>query len=300
LKTCIIFNPAARGEKARGFRGFLEEIGGEVAFKPTWAPGAATELAKSAIEEGFENIVAAGGDGTLNEVLNGLAEADGGLEKARLGVLPLGTVNVFAKELGIPETAPAAWQTVLHGEERTIDLPYADWTVDGKSQRRHFAQLAGAGLDAEAIALVDWESKRRFRQLAYVYAGIRALLRPQMKITAKSGDSEKSGELVLVGNGRFYGGKLPIFPEASLTDGKLDVCVFPDVRPWTAAWFGLWLCLGRFQLPAPVHYLQAETLELTTTTGARFELEGDLIGPLPVNMGVLPKALRVIVPPGLR
>lgn len=300
MKTCIIFNPAARGEKARDFRDFLERIEGNVAFKPTWAPGAATELARSAVTEGFDNVVAAGGDGTLNEVLNGLAEAENGLRKTRLGVLPLGTVNVFAKELAIPEQAERAWETVLAGHEKTIDLAYAEWVEDGKTRRRHFAQLAGAGLDAEAIALVDWESKRKYRQLAYVWAGIRALLRPQMKIVARIGGTERTGELVLVGNGRFYGGKLPIFPEASLTDGKLDVCVFPDVKPWTAAWFGLWLCLGRFQLPPPMHYLQADTLELTSTTGARFELEGDLIGPLPVRMGVRPAALRVIVPPGLR
>ena len=178
MKTCVIFNPAARGEKARSFRGFLEKIAGNAAFKPTWAAGAATELARNAVEEGFENIVAAGGDGTLNEVLNGIAETRDGLAKTRLGVLPLGTVNVFAKELRIPEDPQQAWETILAGAERTIDLPFADWTEDGAPKRRYFAQLAGAGLDAEAIALVDWESKRRFRQLAYVFAGLRALLRP--------------------------------------------------------------------------------------------------------------------------
>ena len=295
MKTCVIFNPAARGEKARQFRAFLEEIAGAAAFKPTWAPGAATELAKGAVEEGFESVVAAGGDGTLNEVLNGLAEAKDGLKRVRLGVLPLGTVNVFAKELELPEQPERAWERILAGNEKTIDLPYAEWSENGTTRRRYFAQLAGAGLDAEAIALVDWESKRKYRQLAYVYAGLRALLRPQMQITAKCAGFEQSGELVLVGNGRFYGGRLPVFPEASLSDGQLDVCVFPNVKPWTAAWFGLWLCLGRFNLPAPVHYVQTKSLELTTTTGARFELEGDLVGGLPVKLGLMPRTLRVLV-----
>lgn len=296
VKTCVIFNPAARGEKARSFRGFLEKIAGNAAFKPTWAAGAATELARNAVEEGFENIVAAGGDGTLNEVLNGIAETREGLAKTRLGVLPLGTVNVFAKELRIPEDPQKAWETILAGAERTIDLPFADWTEDGAPKRRYFAQLAGAGLDAEAIALVDWESKRRFRQLAYVFAGLRALLRPQHKITATSGDFSQTGELILIGNGRYYGGKLPIFPEANLTDGKIDVCVFPKVNLLTAARFAFWLCMGHSRRPAPVHFLQSETVELTSPTGAQFELEGDLVGKLPVRLGVLAKALRMIVP----
>jgi diacylglycerol kinase (ATP) len=299
LKTCIIFNPVARGEKARDFRNHLEDMAGDAAFKPTWGPGAATELAREAVEEGFEDIVAAGGDGTLNEVLNGLATASEGLRRARLGVLPLGTVNVFAKEIGMATTPLEAWRQIREGHERTIDLPFAEWTEDGQARIRHFAQLAGAGLDAEAIALVSWGAKRRLRQLAYVQAGIRALLRRPMQIKVKCGGCEHPAELVLVGNGRYYGGRLPVFPEASLTDGQLDVCVFPKVRPWTVAMVGMRLVLGRFKPSRHALHLRTDALELTTTTGARFEVEGDLAGSLPVRMGLRPGALRVIVPPGL-
>lgn len=309
MKTCVIFNPAARGERARRFRKFLESVPGGAALQPTQAPGHATELAANAVAQGFENVVAAGGDGTLNEVLNGLVQAPDGLERARLGVLPLGTVNVFAKELGIPEQPEKAWQTVLAGHDRTIDLPYAESELDGRPQRRYFAQLAGAGLDAAAIELVDWESKRRFRQLAYVYAGMRALLRPQSRIEARAADAAHAeaeaeadrdtgvvGELVLVGNGKFYGGRLKVFPDASLEDGMLDVCVFPKVSLWTAAKFGVSLFLGRNKVPSPIRYFQTRELRLTSSTGAKFELEGDLIGPVPVVMGLLPRALRVICP----
>jgi diacylglycerol kinase family enzyme len=102
VRICVIFNPTARGERARRFRQHLDLIGVECALKQTAAAGGARPLAAEAIREGFDTIVAAGGDGTLNEVLNGIADVPGGFERARLGVLPLGTVNVFAKELGLP------------------------------------------------------------------------------------------------------------------------------------------------------------------------------------------------------
>lgn len=293
MKTCIIFNPTARGEKASQFRSFLEDIAGQADCKPTTGPGAAIQLARDAVNEGFENIIAAGGDGTVNEVLNGLATAEDGLEKCRLGILPLGTINVFAKELKLPERAGDAWRTILNGKECRVDLPYAE--QDG--ERRYFAQLAGAGLDAEAISLVDWESKKRFRQFAYIYAGLSAFFRLQHQILAKAGERSEQGELVLIGNGKFYGGRLPVFPDANLRDGQLDVCVFPKISFFTVSRFVFWLCLGRLWSPkSPMKYFQTDQLALTSTTGAKFELEGDLAGKLPVEIGIRPQALRVICP----
>jgi len=100
--TVIIFNPTARGDKAQALVPLLDSVASEVELRPTRGPGDAGTLAREAVESGFKTIVAAGGDGTVNEVLNGIAQAESGLLKARLAVLPLGTVNVFAKELGIP------------------------------------------------------------------------------------------------------------------------------------------------------------------------------------------------------
>ena len=102
MSICVIFNPSARGEKAKKFRAHLEEAGHDWALKPTTRPGAARSLAAEAVREGFKTIVAAGGDGTLNEVLNGMADVPEGFSTARLGVLPLVTINVFARELRLP------------------------------------------------------------------------------------------------------------------------------------------------------------------------------------------------------
>lgn len=295
-RVCVIFNPTAGGERALKFREFLEGIPGGVELKPTQWAGHATELACAAVGDGIEDIVAAGGDGTLNEVLNGMGQADNGFNRARLGLLPLGTVNVFAKELNLPENPKQAWETIVAGCERKIDLPYADTKADGVSQRRYFAQLAGAGLDATAIELVDWESKRRYRQLAYLFAGLRALSRPQKRVKVQAGGMEVDGELVLVGNGKFYGGRWKVFPDASLNDGKIDICVFPQANLWTAIRFGCSLLLGNSKVPKPIVYFQASEVRMTSDKGAKFELEGDLAGALPVTMGVLPNTLRVICP----
>lgn len=296
MRACIIFNPTARGDKARHFRKHLNEFAGGVALKPTQAPGDGRRLAAEAVRDGFDTLVAAGGDGTVNEVLNGIADAPEGFARARLAVLPLGTVNVFARELGLPLRLRAAWQVVLKGGERKIDAPFAEFAApDGSRQRRHFAQLAGAGLDARAIRLVDWETKKRFAQFAYVLAGLKAMREPQPPIMVEADGQTVTGELVLVGNGRFYGGSLPVFPDAKLDDGLLDVCVFPRVHWGLIARYAFGFVTGRPLVPRDVKVLRAPRACLTADS-VPFEVEGDWCGMLPVELGILPRVLRVVVP----
>src|SRR5437773_8109408 len=123
MRICVIFNPAARGEKAKRFRNHLDTLSTKCALKPTFAAGAGRTLAAEAVREGFEVIVAGGGDGTVNEVLNGIGDYPGGFARARLGVLPLGTVNVFAREIGMPLSLRRAWEVIRRGRESAIDLP---------------------------------------------------------------------------------------------------------------------------------------------------------------------------------
>src|ERR1051325_4511115 len=156
MRTCVIFNPTARGERAKRFRRHLDDIGAECALKPTTAAGGGRALAAEAVRGGFESIVAAGGDGTLNEVLNGIGDEPDGFARARLGVLPLGTINVFAREIGMPMDLRGAWSVIRRGRESAIDLPRVEFGGGGQAQQRWFAQLAGAGLDAHAVELVDW------------------------------------------------------------------------------------------------------------------------------------------------
>lgn len=297
MKTCVIFNPAARGEKAAHFRDQLAALSSQVTLKPTYAAGAGRTLAAEAVREGFETIVAAGGDGTLNEVLNGIGDVPDGFANARLGLLPLGTINVFARELGIPTTFRQAWQVIEAGSETSLDLPQVDFSnPSGQSHRRYFAQLAGAGVDSRAIELVDWEQKKSFGALAYVMAGFKALAEQKSTITATSLDAGATGELILVGNGRYYGGSFELFPKADLRDGLLDITVFPKVN-WEILLRSGWGWLtDQLHSAAGCHTFQAQSFSLTSEGRIAFELDGDNAGHLPARFSVRRGALRVLVP----
>jgi diacylglycerol kinase (ATP) len=297
VRTCIIFNPTAKGNKARNFRHHLDRFAAECTLKLTTGAGDARKLATKAVEEGFEIIVAAGGDGTLNEVLNGIVEAPNGFERARLGVLPLGTVNVFAREVQIPLKLERAWETLRTGRETLIDLGVVDFQENGVPARRYFAQLAGAGLDARAIELVNWRLKKKIGPLAYVVAGLQALMEPQAKINVTNGQDEGAGELVLIGNGGLYGGEFRIFPPADMRDGLLEACVFSKVNLMTLVRVGPRLLLKGTLPRAATANFQSSTLILTSASKVPFEVDGEFGGYLPAAFSMRRMQLRVIVPP---
>lgn len=296
MRACVIFNPAARGLKARHFLGQLQRMATGCTLLSTDSPEDAPRLAASAVADGFDTVLAAGGDGTLNQVLNGLARVPDGFLRARVGVIPLGTVNVFAREFGLSQNPAKAWRGLMGGNEIQIDLPYV--AGDGEPPRVYFAQLAGAGLDAAAIERVKWAHKKSLGPLAYVVAGIRAVASKRPRIEVSTPEGSAAGELVMIGNGRRYGGEFQVFPDARADDGLLDVCVFPRTN-----WFTLLRCamplLARRRVPESlVVRLRSARIRLTADTPAMFEVDGELGGPLPVEFGVVPHGLRVLVPKG--
>jgi len=292
----VIFNPAARGNKARRFRQHLDEMAQQSVFKATTAPGDARRFAAAAVAEGFDVVAAAGGDGTVNEVLNGIGDVPGGFELARLGVLPLGTVNVFARELRIPLRLEAAWAMLRCGRETRIDLGCVDFTESERPARRYFVQLAGAGLDARAVELVSWKLKTHAGPLAYVVAGLQALAEKQSRITVTANGQRSEGQLVLLGNGKFYGGPFEFFPDAALDDGLLDACVFPKLSLSAVLRLTPGLLIRRRLSPKHVGVVRGRELELTSSPPAAFELDGEWAGYLPAKFSVERKALRVVVP----
>jgi len=296
VRVCVIFNPTAKGDKARHFRQHLDRIAQEAALKLTQQPNHAQDLAAEAVREGFEVIVAAGGDGTVNEVLNGIAREPQGCERACFAVLPLGTMNVFARELRLPLRFHGAWEAIRRGREVRVDLARAEFDGEGGRQVRYFCQMGGAGLDARAIELVDWGTKKKVGPLAYVLAGLRAVREKPPKISVSAGTEQATGELVLLGNGRLYGGPFRIFPGASPRDGLLEICLFPKARWTTVLWCGARLLTSLRLPPGAVRRLRAPTLRLTAASPVPFELDGEWAGRLPATFHVERDALRVIVP----
>lgn len=296
MSICVIFNPAARGEKARKFQDYLEKSRAHWALKPTTAPGSARFLAAEAVREGYETIVAAGGDGTLNEVLNGLADAPGGFESARLAVLPLGTINVFARELRLPLDIESVCPLLEDERELRLDLGCAEYQTKSGTERRYFVQLAGAGFDARSVELVNWELKKKVGPAAYFVAGLQALGSAQPKITITCGGEQHTGELILIGNGRLYGGNFPIFHKGDLQDGVLDVVVFPKINWQSLPAHMLNFLRGAMFKEGGSIYLQGKEFTLTSPDHAALQLEGELAGELPARIFVVPRALRVVAP----
>ena len=298
MRICVIFNPAARGEKARRFREQLGLLGGQPVLRPTTGAGTGRTIAADAVGEGFDVVVAAGGDGTVNEVLNGIADSPNGLERVRFAVLPLGTVNVFAREIQMPRELSAAWRVILAGQETRIDLPEVQFSTPAGQQCRHFAQMAGAGWDSLAVDAVSWQTKKRIGGLAYITAGLRVLMRPLPEVTASDGSLSVRGQLVVLGNGQFYGGSYRLCPLADLRDGMIDVTVFPRIRPDTILRGVTGLALNRLYTVGGAKHFKARELTLTSTTQMPFHVEGESAGFLPARCSIRGKALRVVVPSG--
>jgi diacylglycerol kinase (ATP) len=287
-KILVIFNPAARGEKSQRLRAFLDaKVNQTVTLAPTRCAGDATILAAEAVAQGYDTVVAAGGDGTINEVVNGLDTSG-----VALGVLPLGTVNVFAQELGVPRELEAAWSVIEVGKVRSIDQGCAQ----AQGKRRLFVQLAGVGFDARTVRITNWELKKRIGLFSYLLAGAQVLWEPRRVVEVTPGGR---GSIVLIGNGRLYGGKLALFPKARLDDGKLDVCVFEKWSGLAVTRYMVGILQGKHTELPDVKYFQTDQFECRAdSASAPYELDGEDAGEAPVRFSVLPRALRVIVPPG--
>lgn len=295
-RICVIFNPTARGEGAQRVLARLRSLESHCALKPTVAAGTARPLAAEAVREGYETIVAMGGDGTVHEVLNGMADIPEGLACARLAVLPVGTVNVFARELKVPLHFERAWEVICRGREVTIDVPRVEYCSSQGPQCRWFAQMAGCGLDARAVELMDWELKKRIGQFAYLVSGMKALQEKGVRIRVTDGSRSYEGELVLLGNGRLYGGSIPLFDQAKLQDGLVDVCVFPKVNWFVVLRYACAFLSPRLLTRGRENHFQAKSVMIDSLSPAPLELDGEHVGHTPVKCSVHPRVLRVVVP----
>ncbi|MBL9136378.1 MAG: diacylglycerol kinase family lipid kinase [Verrucomicrobiales bacterium] len=296
MRACVIFNPAARGDKARRGRRFLETLGSVALLRPTTGPGSARALTREALEAGETLVIAAGGDGTVYEVLNGMADVPGGFARAVLGVLPMGTANVFARELGMPKDLARAWQALAQGKERTIDGCRARFRdSEGREVTAHFAIVAGAGLDARAVECVDLRWKRRVGKLAYVVAALKALVAFRDEVRSDLGGPFR-GRVLLAGNGRRYAGDLAVFEDGSLESGQLHLRGVETVSLGILA-----RCLASF---VSGRWLLNDRMRSATATRVRWEgegrvplqLDGEWVGYLPAELEILPGSLRVLGP----
>lgn len=213
----LILNPKARSERADGARRFIMDHAGRFAIFASNSGDEAEELAAVMADAGEPVVVAAGGDGTLNAVVKGLAG-----KKTALGILPTGTMNVFARELGLPvDQLKRAFEVIDKGETVDVDL----FAMNDAP----FVQMAGVGFDAQIIEETSWEAKKALGPLAYLVSAMKVLgdEPPKMMVHFDEGPVVE-GVAVLVGNGSLYGGQLRLFGKADNADELLDVLVFKE------------------------------------------------------------------------
>jgi diacylglycerol kinase (ATP) len=284
--TVVILNPTAgTSETVRGWQERVESIVGGSQIWVTSRSGEAAALARRAVKEGFTRIVAGGGDGTVNQVANGLADGN-----AALGVLPMGTVNVFAMELGLPlHNLELCWDIITAGNTRLVDLPSAN----GK----YFVQLAGVGLDAQVVKETSLAFKRSFGPLSYLISAAQIAARQPPRLFIESKDaSTAEGSFVLIGNGRLYGGPFPFFKHASIDDGLFDVVVFKRLGYLEIIKYLQDVVFSSDIAVPEIEYFQTRRLRLTSEQDVPLELDGELAGSCPVEFEIQERALRVLVP----
>src|SRR5213593_4416585 len=283
----VILNPTAGNlETVRDWQERVESIARRCPIRITSHPGEAEALARRAVEDGFARIVAAGGDGTVNQVANGIAGSN-----CALGILPMGTVNVFAMELGLPSDDLAlCWDVIEAGNVRLVDLPSAN--------QKYFVQLGGIGLDAQAVKETSLAFKRSLGPLSYLISAAQIAARrpPKLFIQSENAPVEEAS-FVLIGNGRLYGGPFPFFKHAVLDDGLFDVVVFKRLGYLEIMKYLQDVVFSSVIRAPEVEYFQTQRLRVTSEQDVPVELDGELAGNCPVEVRIQKKALQVLAPP---
>ncbi|NNJ11036.1 diacylglycerol kinase family lipid kinase [Chloroflexales bacterium ZM16-3] len=294
MRTRLIFNPTAGNAESHeadlsAAAAVWRERGWQVELTPTAGPGDGRRLAREAADEGYDLVVAAGGDGTINEVINGLAGSN-----TALATLPLGTMNVWARELRLPLQPRAAATAMLTWQIRPIDL--------GRADDRYFLLMAGIGFDAAITAGVGADEKRRFGALAYVLRGIEQAIRVRGSRTRIQIDGRIiSGRvlMVVVGNSQLYGGLVKITHRASIDDGLLDVCVIRGDNGVSAVRRLIAILGRRYSHDPEIEYYRARSVHVSARPRLQVQVDGDAIGQTPMTFTVAPRALRALLPPDL-
>jgi diacylglycerol kinase (ATP) len=265
---------------------FLRNTGWRVELRLTKAAGDARRIACQAVAEKADMVIAAGGDGTINEVIQELV----GSETA-LGVLPIGTVNVWAREMNIPLDVARARDVLLHGKTRVIDV--------GKVNDRYFLLMVGIGFDAEVTHAVEKKPMKRLGVIGYLLTGFWMNLGYEnFAATLQfAGREVKTRAIqIVIGNTQLYGGAVKFTWQARCDDGLLDICIVRKRSKLRRLLVLLDFLLHREQRRQWVHYETCDQIEIATSKPIAMQVDGDPIGHTPAVFTIVPRALKVIVP----
>ena len=289
-EAVVIVNPAAHNAPKRKrlteAGAWLSAQGWTVEWLETSGPGEATSLAAAAAERRAPLLFVCGGDGTLNEAVNGLA----GSETA-VSVIPAGTVNLWAREIGLLKKPADAVRLTVEGFRRRADL--------GRAGSRYFLSMAGYGIDAAVAHRVSHGVKGRLGAAAYALSAVRqAISYRGLPVTLSLDGEERAANVLMLvaGNTRNYAGLTRITPDALVDDGRLDVCVYQGRGRWDILWLALLTLFRQHQRSKKVFQRRVRRLSITSAAPLLVQVDGEPIAESPSEVTVAPDALWVATP----
>jgi diacylglycerol kinase (ATP) len=298
----VIVNPAAgAGRTGRiwpRIMGLFKGQGLGFEHDITEAPGHAVELARDAARQGFETVVAVGGDGTINEIVNGLYAA-GGISSTALGIVSTGTGSDYIRTIGVPRRYEDACRRFIQPRKMTVDIGVAEYEQNGRKVERLFVNFAGMGFDAEIVRRTTQQFKSLGSLPSYLLGTLVTLLTYRNRDITLVIDGEAADRrvcMVIMNNGRYGGGGMHTAPGASIDDGLFDVLIIDDLakpdllRSLPRIYKGTHLTHPRVSLK------KAREIEVRSRDGVMYlQADGELLGRLPARFRILPGVLNVVV-----
>ncbi|MFW6060767.1 MAG: diacylglycerol/lipid kinase family protein [Phycisphaeraceae bacterium] len=291
MTISMILNPGAgQGDVAEVLRRFAAER--EVELHETQSEGDARRAARAAVDAGRTTLIVVGGDGTLHEAVNGLAPDFAALS---LLIVPGGTANDFARTLGLPDTPAEALALLERGREARIDLAAM---IDDQGTR-YVLNAATGGFSEQVHEQLDDQMKKTWGALAYLRAAAQAVTEPRLyhaRLHVDGREMEASTYSIVVANGRFAGGGMPLAPRASPEDHRLDLLAITSADLWSQLRAASSFVFGGESETSGALIQRGNEIRVETVPEMLFSSDGEPVGRTPVVFRVLPGALRVFVP----
>ena len=299
--TKVIVNPiAGAGRTVRKWpqiMGLLKSIGLSFEYDLTEASGHAIELAKSAAKKGYELVVSVGGDGTINEIVNGLYNA-GNIRDVTLGIISTGVGSDFIRTIGIPRSYKEACQRLMNSRKLVVDLGVVEYVNNGEVSKRLFVNFAGLGFDAEVVKATT----QRFKALGSTPSYLIGLLTTfvfyeteQVSLILDGQPEERRVWTILMSNGKYGGGGMLAAPNADLTDGLLDVVVIGDLSKLNLLKSLPRIYKGTHLSHPKVTVKRAREIDIRPRQQMSLQADGELLGQAPAHVYMLPTMLNVVI-----
>ena len=293
----VIVNPTAGGGRAARIVGWLRErlhARPDARLEVTRRAGDAERWAADAAGDGHDRVVAVGGDGTIQEVVNGLVN---GAQTATLGIVPMGSGNDLARSLRLPRDPHDCWTQAIGSRERHVDLVHAD---DGTGRSRWFSSAGGIGFDARVAAAMATRTGWQRSRLGYLLTTLIELRRfenRRVELTLDGERQERDVLFVAIANGAYYGGGMRICPDAEVDDGMLDLCIVGNLSRLAALREIPNLYRGTHVGHPAVEMARATRIEIDGDPDTLVHLDGEPFGHLPLNVRVAPRRLMLAADP---